>query len=87
MTPFYVHLGSSNSLGDLRKILEKRFFQGKIYENPEETLRIQEAKFCAKEGRTEEGCPIANDIIRRTSPNEKFLVVGKDMKNSLMSCS
>ena len=78
-SPFYVHLGASKSLDELREILENRCFQGIVYKNPKKTLRVVEVKFLAIEAKTKQGCPLANEIIRRTSKEEKFVVISKIM--------
>ena len=70
--PYYTHLGVASSLVKLREIMEKRCnVSGKA-------LRIEKAVYCAREGKSKLGCPIAKYIIRRTNSEEKFLVVAKD---------
>ena len=39
--------------------------------------RIETIKYSGKEGKTEEGCPIAKWILRRTNDEEKVMVVAK----------
>ena len=40
-------------------------------------LRIEQAVYCHREGKSELGCPVAKEIIKRSSLEEKFLVVVK----------
>ena len=70
-SPYYTHLGVASSLENLRTLMEKRCG---VTGN---ALRIEKAVYCAREGKSKLGCPIAKYIIRRTSQNEKFLVVAK----------
>jgi hypothetical protein len=37
-------------------------------------LRIEVAVYCHREGKSDMGCPIAKEIIKRSSLEEKFLV-------------
>lgn len=66
---YYTHLGSGSSPDDLRVKLEKRFdVTGK-------ELRMLELSYSGIEAKTAEGCPTAEWVIRRTSKEEKFLVL------------
>ncbi|KRT84335.1 hypothetical protein AMK59_2101, partial [Oryctes borbonicus] len=68
---YYTHLGCSSSLVNLRKDLEKRTgVNGKA-------IRIEKVKYAGKEGKTPQGCPLAKWIIRRSSYDEKYLVIVK----------
>ncbi len=40
-------------------------------------LRIEHAVYCFKEGKSRTGCPIAKEVVKRSSLDEKFLVVVK----------
>merc|ERR1719341_1083152 len=69
--PYYVHLGHASSRSGLRGHFEKLTgLRGNA-------LRIEAIKFSGKEGKTEEECPIAKWILRRTNDEEKVLVVAK----------
>jgi len=69
--PYYIHLGHAQSLSKLRLLFEERLnTRGKA-------LRIEVVRYTGKEGKTSEDCPIAKWIIRRESPEEKFLVIVK----------
>ncbi|KAL0266559.1 UNVERIFIED_CONTAM: hypothetical protein PYX00_009071 [Menopon gallinae] len=68
---YYTHLGAAASLLDLRKEVETRTGQtGKA-------LRIEKICYTGKEGKTTQGCPLAKWVIRRSSIDEKFLIVVK----------
>ena len=69
--PYYVQLGSARSLPELRLLLESRTG---VTGN---ALRIEKAKYVAREGKTSLGCPIAKYIVRRGSNEEKFMAVAK----------
>ena len=69
--PFYVHLGHAKTLIDLRKLFEVRLNTGG------EALRIEVVRFTGKEGKTSEDCPIAKWVLRRSGPQEKYLIVAK----------
>merc|ERR1719341_2070871 len=69
--PYYVHLGHASSRSSLRAHFEKHTgLRGNA-------LRIEAIKFSGKEGKTEEECPIAKWILRRTNDEEKVMVVAK----------
>jgi len=70
--PYYVHLGHAESQEKLRKNFEERLAVSGA------ALRVVCVRFTGKEGKTVEDCPIAKWIIRRTSPEEKFVVVMKE---------
>jgi len=71
MGPYYVHLGHAKTLIDLRKLFEARLgVEG-------EALRMEVVRFTGKEGKTSEDCPIAKWVVRRTGPQEKYLVIAK----------
>ncbi|XP_059475689.1 methylcytosine dioxygenase TET isoform X2 [Neocloeon triangulifer] len=68
---FYTHLGTAASLADLRKDMETRIgIEGK-------ELRIEKVCYTGKEGKTQQGCPLAKWVIRRSSLEEKVLAVVK----------
>merc|ERR1719341_490747 len=69
--PYYVHLGHAVSRSGLRAHFEK------LTGLKGSALRIEAIKFSGKEGKTEEECPIAKWILRRTNDEEKVLVVAK----------
>lgn len=69
--PYYVHMGHAASRTQLRKMMEARLgVRG-------QALRMEVVKFTGREGKTEEDCPIAKWILRRTNYEEKFMVVAK----------
>eukprot|EP00095_Tigriopus_kingsejongensis_P010881 maker-scaffold86_size395752-snap-gene-2.28 protein:Tk10881 transcript:maker-scaffold86_size395752-snap-gene-2.28-mRNA-1 annotation:"hypothetical protein TcasGA2_TC013798" len=69
--PYYTHLGVARTIVELRATFEARTgLQG-------QAVRIEKARYCAKEGKTKLGCPIAKYVIRRSSMEEKYLVVTK----------
>ena len=69
--PYYTHLGVGVSLADIRRQFEARTgFKGK-------QIRILKAKHVPHEGKSSNGCPIAKYIIRRSSLEEKLLVLVK----------
>ena len=78
--PYYTHLGAAPSLLELRKIMEKRCLGDHFPGDPRKALRIEKARYCAREGKSELGCPIAKYIIRRMSFEEKFIVIAKQRK-------
>ena len=75
--PYYTHLGAAASLFQLRQVMEKRCLGNHFRGDPRKALRIEKAKYCAREGKSELGCPIAKYIVRRMSNEEKFIVIGK----------
>ena len=69
--PYYVHLGHAKTLVDLRKLFELRLgAEG-------DALRMEVVRYTGKEGKTSEDCPIAKWVVRRTGPQEKYLVIAK----------
>ncbi|KAL3280838.1 hypothetical protein HHI36_004068 [Cryptolaemus montrouzieri] len=68
---YYTHLGCSDSLKNLRKDFEcKTGASGKA-------IRIEKVRYTGKEGKTNQGCPIAKWIIRRSGEEEKYLIIVK----------
>jgi len=69
--PYYIHLGHAASRAQIRKLFEARLgVKGTA-------LRIESIKFSGKEGKTEEDCPIAKWVLRRTNQEEQYLVIVK----------
>ena len=69
---YYSQLGYGRTLKDIREMMEKRTgVSGPV------ALRIEQAVYCHREGKSQTGCPIAKEVIKRTSLDEKFLVVVK----------
>lgn len=63
--------GSASTLQELRKEFEERcHISGR-------QLRIEKILYTGKEGKTNQGCPVAKWVIRRADPEEKILVVVK----------
>ncbi|XP_071455743.1 methylcytosine dioxygenase TET [Hetaerina americana] len=68
---YYTHLGAASSLSELRKEMEERCgLKGKA-------IRIEKVVYTGKEGKTTQGCPMGKWILRRTSLEEKVLVIAK----------
>ncbi|XP_045469802.1 DNA N6-methyl adenine demethylase isoform X3 [Harmonia axyridis] len=68
---FYTHLGCADNLRNLRKDFEcKTGVSGKA-------IRIEKVRYTGKEGKTNQGCPIAKWILRRSGQDEKYLVIVK----------
>ena len=70
--PYYVHLGHAASKEMLRANFEEKL------EVSGPALRLVCVRFTGKEGKTMEDCPIAKWIVRRSGPQEKFVVVTKE---------
>ncbi|XP_076458182.1 uncharacterized protein LOC143291927 [Babylonia areolata] len=69
--PFYSQLGVAKDMASLRRMMEERTgLTGKA-------IRLEKVHYTGKEGRTQEGCPIAKWIIRRSGPEEKYLCVAR----------
>jgi len=65
---YYNQLGYGRTLPEVRSMMELRTgASGKA-------LRIEVAVYCHREGKSDLGCPIAKEIIKRSSLEEKFLV-------------
>eukprot|EP00118_Oscarella_pearsei_P017048 m.167756 g.167756 ORF g.167756 m.167756 type:complete len:752 (+) comp38938_c1_seq20:92-2347(+) len=67
--PYYTHLAAASDKEELRKQLLARF--GCVYDQ----LRMVEVEFSGREAVTSEGCPLTKWILRRSSNEEKYMVV------------
>lgn len=68
---YYTHLGAAKTLSELRSQVEERSGY------KDKAVRIEKVLYTGKEGKTTQGCPLAKWVIRRSSMDEKILVIVK----------